>query len=66
MHRHFWGYLEPIREYMPQNCSADVQAVIEHIDSTLNSNNSIAIRDIKAVFGLDGLSHHDDFAATRA
>jgi hypothetical protein len=29
----FWAYFEPIRQQMPKNCSADVEAVISHIDS---------------------------------
>jgi hypothetical protein len=29
----FWGYFEPIRQQMPKNCSADVEAVVSHIDS---------------------------------
>ena len=25
----YWGYFQPIYEYMPKNCSSDVVAVIE-------------------------------------
>ncbi|PBK68054.1 hypothetical protein ARMSODRAFT_976325 [Armillaria solidipes] len=31
-HSDFWQYFEPIRENMPRNCSADVEAVIAYID----------------------------------
>ncbi|RDX43248.1 peptidase S28 [Lentinus brumalis] len=59
----FWGYFEPIRQSMPANCSADVQAVIAHVDSVLASNDSSQINTLKSTFGLQGLSHNDDFAA---
>ena len=61
----FWGYFEPIRQNMPANCSADVQAVIAHVDSVLLSNNTADITNLKTMFGLQGLSHNDDFAAAR-
>ncbi|KAI1784395.1 serine carboxypeptidase S28-domain-containing protein [Ganoderma leucocontextum] len=58
----FWGYFEPIRQNMPANCSADVEAVIAHVDSVLGSNDTDAINALKATFGLP-LGHDDDFAA---
>ncbi|KAI0365894.1 peptidase S28 [Pilatotrama ljubarskyi] len=59
----FWGYFEPIRQGMPANCSADIEAVISHVDSVLASNDSTQINTLKSTFGLQGLSHNDDFAA---
>ncbi|KAI0644791.1 peptidase S28 [Trametes meyenii] len=59
----FWGYFEPIRQAMPANCSADLEAVIAHVDSVLASNDSTQINALKSTFGLEGLSHNDDFAA---
>ncbi|EJF57333.1 hypothetical protein DICSQDRAFT_69770 [Dichomitus squalens LYAD-421 SS1] len=61
----FWGYFEPIRQYMPANCSADVEAVIAHVDSVIQSNDTAAITALKMTFGLQGLAHNDDFAAAR-
>ena len=60
----FWGYFEPIRQNMPANCSADVEAVIAHVDSLIGSNDTSAISALKATFGLP-LGHNDDFAAAR-
>ncbi|TBU29166.1 peptidase S28 [Dichomitus squalens] len=60
---HFWKYFEPVREWMPANCSADVQAVIQYVDSVLDSGNTRDIADIKANFGLQDVIHLDDFAA---
>ncbi|KAH9856842.1 peptidase S28 [Lenzites betulinus] len=59
----FWGYFEPIRQAMPANCSADMEAVITHVDSVLTSNDSTQINTLKSTFGLQGLAHNDDFAA---
>ncbi|KAK7470336.1 hypothetical protein VKT23_001765 [Stygiomarasmius scandens] len=50
---------------MPQNCSADVEAVISHIDSVFTSNDTAAINKIKNLFGLAALSHLDDVAGVR-
>ena len=50
---------------MPANCSADVQAVIAHVDSVLAANDSAQITALKTTFGLQGLGHNDDFAAAR-
>ncbi|GLB34086.1 putative to MEROPS serine peptidase family S28 [Lyophyllum shimeji] len=58
----FWQYWEPIRLNMPSNCSADVQAVINHIDTVFTSNNATAIQFIKESFGMGNLTHLDDVA----
>lgn len=61
----YFGYFTPIREYMPQNCSSDVQAVIAYLDQIHSDNNTCAMQSLKEAFGLGGLSHIDDFAAAR-
>lgn len=48
---------------MPKNCSADVEAVIGYVDKILGSGNATAIHDMKAIFGLEGIAHDDDFGA---
>ena len=48
---------------MPANCSSDVEAVIEYVDSVLQTNDSAAIHEVKANFGLQDIVHIDDFAA---
>ena len=47
---------------MPQNCSADVQAVIQKVDSTLMGNDPMAIQALKDNWGLGPVMHLDDFA----
>ncbi|KAI8968824.1 peptidase S28 [Trametes punicea] len=59
----FWGYFEPIRQSMPLNCSADIEAVVAHVDSVIASNDSAQINTLQSTFGLQGLGHSDDFAA---
>ncbi|KAI0063287.1 peptidase S28 [Artomyces pyxidatus] len=59
-----WQYFEPIRQNMPKNCSADVQAAIAHIDGILTGGNASAIASLYDLFGVSGLKHADDFAAT--
>lgn len=61
----YWGYFEPIRQFMPQNCSADVEAVIAHIDRVFTSKNTKEINSIKALFNMSALTHLDDVAGAR-
>jgi len=58
----FWAYFEPVRINMPQNCSADVQAVIAHVDNVIIGENAAAIQTLKDSFGMGGVTHLDDFA----
>ena len=48
---------------MPANCTADVNAVIEHVDSILAGGDNSTIQAMKANFGLQDIVHVDDFAA---
>lgn len=61
----YWGYFQPILEWMPKNCSTDVQAVIAHIDSVFTSDNKKEIDSIKALFNMSALTHLDDAAGAR-
>ncbi|THH02814.1 hypothetical protein EW145_g6691 [Phellinidium pouzarii] len=61
----FWQYFDPIRQFMPQNCSADVQAVIAHIDTVFTSGSAAQIDAIKNNFGLGAMEHLDDVAGAR-
>ncbi|TFK90871.1 peptidase S28 [Polyporus arcularius HHB13444] len=59
----YWGYFQPILDNMPKNCSADVQAVIAHIDSVFTSGNTKEINTILKLFNMTELSNHLDDAA---
>ncbi|KAF4598845.1 hypothetical protein EYR38_007253 [Pleurotus pulmonarius] len=58
----YWRYFEPIRQNMPVNCSADVEAVITHIDQVFSGRDQKAINEIKDMFGLTVMTHLDDVA----
>ena len=63
--RDFWAYFEPIRENMPKNCSADVQAVISYVDEVFTGTNETAIEGVKDAFGLGAITYLDDAAGAR-
>ena len=65
-HSDFWTYFEPIRQNMPVNCSADVAAVIAYVDETFSGENTTAIDELKATFGLSDVTHLDDAAGACA
>ena len=50
---------------MPQNCSADVTAVIALVDSVLDAGNTTEIEELKEFFGLGNLTRAADFAHAR-
>ncbi|KAL6309641.1 peptidase S28 [Sparassis latifolia] len=56
----YWGYFEPIRQYMPQNCSADVEAVIAYLDTVFTTGTTEEQDAMKTLFNMS-LSHPDDF-----
>jgi hypothetical protein len=50
---------------MPQNCSADVQRVIAHVDQTFTSGTPAQKVALKSNWGLSTLEHLDDVAGAR-
>jgi hypothetical protein len=58
----FWRYYDPIRENMPKNYSANVAAVIAHVDEVFTGSNQTAIDVLKTSFGMGNLTHLDDVA----
>ncbi|KAG2127725.1 serine carboxypeptidase S28-domain-containing protein [Suillus bovinus] len=59
----YYGYFTPVREYMPQNCSSDVEAVIAYLDGLYAANDTAGIQTLKEAFGLGDVVHVDDFAS---
>lgn len=47
---------------MPANCSADVQAVIAHVDQVFTNGTDVEIQTLKENWGLGDMSHLDDVA----
>ncbi|KAJ4411335.1 hypothetical protein N0V82_009024 [Gnomoniopsis sp. IMI 355080] len=56
------GYYTPIQQGMPQNCSADMSRIADHVDSVANSGNTTAMKELQGMFALQDLAHADDFA----
>jgi hypothetical protein len=59
---YFWGYFEPIRQWMPKNCSADVEAVIANVDRVLSFGTASEKSNLKNLFGMGDVDHDDDAA----
>ncbi|KAI1192412.1 serine carboxypeptidase S28-domain-containing protein [Nemania serpens] len=55
----FWQYFVPVQEATPKNCSADVNTVIEYVDSVLLHGSSREKAQLKAKFKLGGLQDAD-------
>ena len=58
----FYAYFKPVLKGLPANCSADVRAVVQHVDHVLGHGADADIETLKSGFGLGYLDHHDDFA----
>ncbi|PIL22459.1 hypothetical protein GSI_15147 [Ganoderma sinense ZZ0214-1] len=56
-----WEYMEIIRRAADIKCSGNIQLTVEIVDSLIG--NPITSRAIKALFGLAGLEHNEDFAS---
>ncbi|KAF9818113.1 hypothetical protein IEO21_02955 [Rhodonia placenta] len=62
----YWGYFDIIRQYMPANCSADVQAIVGYFDDIVAKNDTSAIDALKATFNMTALTHLDDVGGALA
>lgn len=56
-----WEYMDIIRRAADIKCSGNIQLTVEIVDSLLG--NPITSKPIKALFGLAGLQHNEDFAS---
>lgn len=52
----------PVQQGMPQNCSADLSRIADHVDTIIGSKNTTAIQELQSMFALQELEHTDDFA----
>lgn len=60
----YWGYFEPIRQNMPKNCSADIEAVISHVDHVFTTGSAQEKQALKDLFGIGDVTHLDDAAGS--
>lgn len=58
----YWQYFYPIQQGMPQNCSADYAAVIEHVDDVFINGSDEDKVALKELFGVEALEYDDDAA----
>ncbi|KAF2093823.1 peptidase S28 [Rhizodiscina lignyota] len=58
----YWEYYVPIIEHGPQDCIKTTQTFISTIDNILLGDRSSAIAELKSAFGLQNLTHNQDFA----
>lgn len=56
----------PVQKYAPQDCVAIVNNIVDRLDGLVAANNTAAVRELQAVFGLDSLTDLRDFAKTIA
>ncbi|KAI1437330.1 serine carboxypeptidase S28-domain-containing protein [Xylaria sp. CBS 124048] len=59
----FWQYFVPVHEATPQNCSSDINTVINYVDGVLLHGNPREKANLKTKFKLDGLEDADFAAA---
>jgi hypothetical protein len=55
----FWTYWEPVRAATPQNCSTDLNLVINYVDSVLSTGTPEKKAALKHKFLMDGLEDAD-------
>ncbi|KAG8978996.1 hypothetical protein FRC05_009206 [Tulasnella sp. 425] len=61
---YFWSYFDIVKQFMPANCSNDIQAVITHLDTVFTSGSLADQAAAKATFALTNLQYADDVMAT--
>ena len=56
----------PIQKFAPQDCVTSINNIIDKFDALVAANNTEAISEFKALFGLEALTDNRDFAMTIA
>ncbi|KAK8136522.1 hypothetical protein PG984_004462 [Apiospora sp. TS-2023a] len=60
------AWYNPIQKYAPQDCVTRINRIVDNFDALIAANNTAAIREFKALFGLEALTDDRDFATTIA
>ncbi|EGC49684.1 extracelular serine carboxypeptidase [Histoplasma capsulatum var. duboisii H88] len=59
----YWEYFEPVRKYGPPECVSTTQKFVDMVDAIIiGLGDPKKTRRLKSFFGLEGLTHNDDFA----
>ncbi|RDW60239.1 hypothetical protein BP5796_11845 [Coleophoma crateriformis] len=56
----------PIQKFGPSDCIASINAIVDKMDLLISRNETQAIAELKAIFGLESIPDIRDFAATIA
>ncbi|KAF7344257.1 hypothetical protein MVEN_01717000 [Mycena venus] len=56
----YYGYFTPVEAGAPQNCTADMKAVITHWDSIMQGGTEKEQRALMSIFGLQNVTHIQD------
>ncbi|KAK5328556.1 hypothetical protein LTR93_002341 [Exophiala xenobiotica] len=58
----YWQYYEPVRQYGPSTCIETQTKLINILDNILMENDTATVKQLKTGFGMETLTHNDDFA----
>ncbi|OCK74269.1 hypothetical protein K432DRAFT_386908, partial [Lepidopterella palustris CBS 459.81] len=59
-------WYDPIQKFGPSDCVSSINGIVDKMDQLVSSNNTKAIDQLKAIFGLEALTDIRDFAMTIA
>ncbi|KKA31228.1 hypothetical protein TD95_000807 [Thielaviopsis punctulata] len=59
----FWEYYEAARVFAPGKCATQTARITDIVDTVLASSDKLARKELRAVWGLQGVSADADFAA---
>ncbi|KAK7746030.1 hypothetical protein SLS53_002752 [Cytospora paraplurivora] len=57
-------WYNPIQKFGPSDCVQSINDIVDKFDSLVAANNTKAIQEVKAIFGLESLTDNRDFAKT--
>lgn len=55
-------WYDPVQKFGPADCVGSINDIVDKIDALVAANNTEAVRELKAVFGLESLADDRDFA----
>ncbi|KAF3763604.1 hypothetical protein M406DRAFT_293212 [Cryphonectria parasitica EP155] len=57
-------WYNPVQKYAPSDCVTSINDIVDKFDGLLAANNTAAVAELKAIFGLELLTDDRDFAKT--
>lgn len=59
-------WYDPVQKYGPSDCISSINDIVDKFDGLVAANNTAAVAELKAIFGLESLADDRDFAKTIA